>query len=168
VIGADGFGNARGPGGAWTKVPQVGGVMIGDDVEIGALTSVDRGAIGDTVIGNGVRLDNQIQVGHNVTIGEHTAIAAQVGISGSTQIGARCIIAGKVGFAGHLTVADDVVISGGASVTRSIGKPGVYGGAIPADEARQWRKNAVRFGQLDQLVRRLHALEAALGRRGAK
>jgi len=164
VIGADGFGNARGPGGAWTKVPQVGGVSIGDDVEVGALTSIDRGAIGDTIIGNGVRLDNQIQIGHNVVIGEHTAIAAHVGISGSTRIGARCIIAGKVGFAGHLEVADDVVVTGGANVTHSIGKPGIYSGAIPADEARRWRKNAVRFGQLDPAMRRLQALEAA--RRG--
>lgn len=161
VIGADGFGNARGPGGVWTKVPQVGGVSIGDDVEIGALTSVDRGAIGDTTIGNGVRLDNQIQIGHNVVIGEHTAMAAQAGVSGSTRIGARCIIAGRVAFTGHLSIADDVVVTGGANVTHSIDKPGIYSGAIPAEEARSWRKNAVRFGQLDAAIRRLQALEAA-------
>lgn len=161
VIGADGFGNARGPGGVWTKVPQVGSVAIGDDVEIGALTSVDRGAIDDTTIGNGVRLDNQIQIGHNVVIGEHTAMAAQAGVSGSTRIGARCIIGGRTAFAGHLSIADDVVITGGANVTHSIDKPGLYSGAIPADEARSWRKNAVRFGQLDAAIRRLQALEAA-------
>ncbi len=168
VIGADGFGNARGPGGVWTKVPQLGSVVIGDDVEIGALTSVDRGTIGDTVIGNGVRLDNQIQIGHNATIGDHTAMAAQAGVAGSTQIGARCIIGGRVALAGHLKVADDVVITGGANITHSITGPGLYSGAIPADEARQWRKNAVRFGQLDQLARRLRELEAVIREQDVK
>jgi UDP-3-O-[3-hydroxymyristoyl] glucosamine N-acyltransferase len=159
VLGADGFGIARGSNGAWTKVPQVGRVVIGDDVEVGANTTIDRGAIGDTVIGNGVKLDNQIQIGHNVTIGEHTVIAAFAGVSGSTHIGARCIIGGAARFAGHLQIADDVVIGGDAKVTHSISQPGVYGGTIPAGEARQWRKNAVRFGQLDELARRLQRLE---------
>ncbi len=164
VIGADGFGIARRNDGAWTKVPQLGGVVIGDDVEVGANSTIDRGAIGDTVIGNGVKLDNQIQIGHNVVIGEHTAIAALTGISGSVRIGARCVIGGDVGFAGHLSVADDVVIGGGANVTQSITGPGVYGGTIPASEAKQWRKNAVRFGQLDELARRLQRLEQLVGK----
>jgi UDP-3-O-[3-hydroxymyristoyl] glucosamine N-acyltransferase len=165
VIGADGFGIARGHGGAWTKVPQLGSVVLGDDVEVGANTTIDRGAIEDTVIGDGVKLDNQIQVGHNVVIGSHTAIAGLTGISGSTHIGARCIIGGDVGIAGHLRVADDVVITGGAKITHSIRAAGVIGGTIPADEARRWRKNAVRFGQLDELARRLARLEDALAKK---
>ncbi len=159
VIGADGFGMARESTGAWTKVPQVGSVVIGDDVEVGANTTIDRGAIEDTVIGDGVKLDNQIQVGHNVIIGRHTAIAGMAGISGSTRIGERCIIGGDVAISGHLVVADDVVIGGGSRVAQSLERSGVYGGTIPADEARRWRKNAVRFGQLDDLARRLLDLE---------
>jgi len=164
VIGADGFGIARSSDGTWTKVPQLGGVVIGDDVEIGANTTIDRGAIGDTVIGNGVKLDNQIQIGHNVVIGEHTAIAALSGISGSTRIGARCVIGGDVSFAGHLSITDDVVISGGAKVAQSIARRGVYAGVVPAGESRQWRKNAVRFGQLDEMARRLQRLEKLAGK----
>ena len=162
VIGADGFGIAREPTGAWTKVPQLGAVVIGDDVEVGANTTIDRGAIEDTVIGDGVKLDNQIQVGHNVLIGRHTAIAGMVGIAGSTHIGARCIIGGAAAINGHISITDDVVIGGGTQVTHSIDRPGVYGGAIPADEAGRWRKNAVRFGQLDELARRLQKLESAI------
>ncbi len=164
VIGADGFGMAREADGSWVKVPQTGSVDIGDDVEIGASTTIDRGAIGDTRIGDGVRIDNQIQIGHNVAIGDHTAIAALTGISGSTRIGARCIIGGAVGFAGHLSITDDVVIGGGANITHSIPEPGIYGGAIPADEARRWRRNAVRFGQLDELARRVRQLERTPGK----
>lgn len=162
VIGADGFGIARGPGGAWTKVPQLGRVVIGDDVEIGANTTIDRGAIEDTVIGDGVKLDNQIQVGHNVVIGRHTAIAALTGIAGSTRIGERCIIGGDVAMAGHISIADDVMLGAGARVTNSIRTAGVYGGTIPVGESRAWRKNAVRFGQLDEIARRLRQLEAAM------
>ena len=162
VIGADGFGIAREPTGAWTRVPQLGTVVIGDDVEVGANTTIDRGAIEDTVIGDGVKLDNQIQLGHNVVIGSHTAIAGMAGVAGSACIGARCIIGGAANINGHITVADDVVISGNAQVTHSIDRPGVYGGAIPADEAGRWRKNAVRFGQLDKLARRLQQLERAI------
>lgn len=165
VIGADGFGNARERNGRWVKVPQVGAVVIGDDVEIGANTTIDRGAIGDTSIGDGVKLDNHIQIGHNVTIGSHSAIAAMTGISGSTHIGSRCVIGGAVGFAGHLTIVDDVVIGGGTDVTHSIRQAGVYGGAIPVDQMRSWRRNAVRFGQLDDLAHRLQQLEKALRRR---
>jgi UDP-3-O-[3-hydroxymyristoyl] glucosamine N-acyltransferase len=165
VIGADGFGIAREATGAWTKVPQLGTVVIGDDVEVGANTTIDRGAIDDTVIGNGVKLDNQIQLGHNVVIGAHTAIAGMVGVAGSARIGARCIIGGAAAVGGHLSIADDVVISGGARVTHSIDKPGVYGGILPADEAARWRKNAVRFGQLDELARRVRKLESVIRKR---
>jgi UDP-3-O-[3-hydroxymyristoyl] glucosamine N-acyltransferase len=162
VIGADGFGIAREATGAWTKVPQLGTVVIGDDVEVGANTTIDRGAIDDTVIGNGVKLDNQIQLGHNVVIGAHTAIAGMAGVAGSARIGARCVIGGAAAIGGHLSIADDVVISGGARVTHSIDKSGIYGGILPADEAVRWRKNAVRFGQLDELARRVRKLESVI------
>ncbi len=164
VVGSDGFGFAREAQGTYVKVPQIGGVVIGDDVEIGANTTIDRGAIEDTVIGNGVKLDNQIQVGHNVRIGEHTVIAAQTGISGSTTIGARCIVGGQAGFAGHIVIVDDVVIGGGAGVTGSIRSPGIYaGGGTPADTLQRWRRNMARFGQLDEIARRLKDLEKRVG-----
>lgn len=170
VLGSDGFGFAREREGSYVKVPQVGGVVLGDDVEIGANTTIDRGAIDDTVVGNGVKLDNQVQVGHNVRIGEHTVIAAQTGISGSTTIGARCVVGGQAGFAGHITVVDDVIIGGGTSVTGSIRTPGIYaGGGTPADHIQRWRRNMARFGQLDELARRVRSLEkqlAALAGRG--
>jgi UDP-3-O-[3-hydroxymyristoyl] glucosamine N-acyltransferase len=161
VIGADGFGLAREPDG-WIKVPQVGGVRVGDDVEIGAGTTIDRGAIEDTVIGNGVKLDNLIQVAHNVRIGEHTVIAGCTGISGSTNIGRRCMIGGGVGFAGHMDIADDTVITGFTLVSHTIREPGVYSGALPLDEARRWRRNSARFRQLDDMAARLKALERRL------
>jgi len=160
VIGADGFGLAREPEG-WIKVPQVGGVRIGDDVEIGANTTIDRGAIDDTVIADGVKLDNQIQVAHNVRIGEHTVVAACVGISGSTTIGRRCMIGGAVGFAGHLEICDDVVVTGMSLVSHDLRKPGVYSSALPVDEARLFRRNAARFRHLDELAGRVKALERA-------
>jgi UDP-3-O-[3-hydroxymyristoyl] glucosamine N-acyltransferase len=165
VLGADGFGIARDGQARWTKVPQVGGVVVGDDVEIGANTTIDRGAIEDTVIGDGVKLDNQIQIAHNVVLGPHTAIAGLAGVAGSTRVGARCIIGGDVAISGHLEIADDVVISGGAKVLQSITRAGIYGGSLPADDARGWRRNAVRFGQLDELARRVQRLELTLGRR---
>lgn len=152
VIGADGFGLAPDQG-EWLKVPQVGAVRIGNDVEIGASTTIDRGAIEDTVIGDGVKMDNQIQVGHNVRIGEHTAIAGCVGISGSAIIGKRCMIGGMVGVAGHLTICDDVVITGKSFVNGSIRKPGYYSSGIPVDETPRFRKNAARFHRLDEFVR---------------
>jgi UDP-3-O-[3-hydroxymyristoyl] glucosamine N-acyltransferase len=139
VIGSDGFGYAR-EGAAWLKVPQVGSVRIGSDVEIGANTTIDRGAIDDTLIGDGVKLDNQIQIGHNVQIGAHTAIAGCTGIAGSTRIGARCMIGGQCGIAGHLVIGDDVVITGMAMVTGSIQQPGVYSSGIPLEPARRWRR----------------------------
>jgi len=148
VIGADGFGFAPN-GGVWVKVPQVGSVRVGDDVEIGANTTIDRGAIDDTVVENGVKLDNQIQVGHNVTIGAHTAIAACTGISGSTVIGRRCMIGGMVGFAGHLTIADDVVVTGCSLVSASIKKPGSYSSGMPTVETRLWRRMVAHLRRLD-------------------
>jgi UDP-3-O-[3-hydroxymyristoyl] glucosamine N-acyltransferase len=148
VIGADGFGFAP-DAGAWVKVPQVGTVQIGDDVEIGANTTIDRGAIDDTVLEHGVKLDNQIQVGHNVSIGAHTAIAGCVGISGSTTIGKRCMIGGGVGIAGHLTIADDVVITGCSLVSASIRQAGSYSSGMPAVETRLWRRMVAHLRRLD-------------------
>jgi UDP-3-O-[3-hydroxymyristoyl] glucosamine N-acyltransferase len=148
VIGADGFGFASNSG-SWVKVPQVGSVRIGDDVEIGANTTIDRGAIDDTVVENGVKLDNQIQVGHNVVIGAHTAIAACTGISGSTVIGQRCMIGGMVGFAGHLSIADDVVVTGCSLVSASIKQPGSYSSGMPTVETRLWRRMVAHLRRLD-------------------
>ncbi len=148
VVGADGFGFAP-DAGTWVKVPQVGSVTIGDDVEIGANTTIDRGAIDDTVVEHGVKLDNQIQVGHNVTIGAHTAIAGCVGISGSTTIGQRCMIGGGVGIAGHLTIADDVVVTGVSLVSASIKHAGSYSSGMPAVETRMWRRMVAHLRRLD-------------------
>ncbi len=158
VIGGDGFGNAH-AGGRWHKIAQIGGVVIGCDVEIGNNTCIDRGALGNTEIHNGVRLDNLIQIAHNVIVGENTAIAAGVGISGSTKIGKNCTIAGAAGFAGHLTIADGTFISGMAMITRSITRPGSYSSGTGFMESREWRKNVVRFRQLDDLARRVKQLE---------
>ncbi len=158
VIGADGFGFAPHEG-TWIKVEQFGGVRIGDDVEIGANTCVDRGALDDTVIGDGVKLDNQVQVGHNVRIGAHTAVAGCAGIAGSTTIGAYCTIAGAAGIGGHLTLADHVHISAFTGVMQSISRPGVYTGAFPIDENANWEKNAATLRHLYSLRNRLRALE---------
>lgn len=157
VIGSDGFGNAP-ENGAWVKVPQVGSVVLGDDVEIGANTTVDRGAIDDTVIGDGVRLDNLIQVGHNVRIGAHTAVAACTGIAGSTTIGKRCMIAGMVGIAGQLSICDDVIVTGMSMVSASIRKPGMYSSGSPVQEAAKFRRNIVRFRNLDALAKQVEQL----------
>ena len=158
VIGSDGFGFAR-DGAGWTKVPQLGRVRVGADVEIGANTTIDRGAIDDTVIGAGVKLDNQIQIAHNVHIGEHTVVAACSGISGSTRIGARCMIAGKVGIVGHLDICDDVVVTGMSMISHSISSPGVYSGGIPSAPAELWRRLVGRFKRLDALAARVTKLE---------
>ena len=158
VIGADGFGHAPDTDG-FVKIPQVGSVVIGDDVEIGANTTIDRGAIGDTVIANGVKIDNQVQVGHNCHIGEHTVISGCVGISGSVTIGRRCMLGGMVGVVGHLQIADDVYLTGKTMVSHSITKPGLYSGQLPFDEARRFRRNSARFQRLDELARRVRALE---------
>jgi UDP-3-O-[3-hydroxymyristoyl] glucosamine N-acyltransferase len=164
VIGADGFGLAP-ERGQWLKVPQVGSVEIGNDVEIGANTTVDRGAIEDTVIGDGAKLDNQIQIAHNVRIGAHTVIAACVGISGSTTIGQRCIIAGQVGIVGHITICDDVIVTGQSMVSSSIRTPGTYSSALSVDEAKNFRKNAARFNQLDKLARQVGELRRSADKR---
>ncbi|MFC4251343.1 UDP-3-O-(3-hydroxymyristoyl)glucosamine N-acyltransferase [Sinimarinibacterium flocculans] len=158
VVGGRGFGNARGPDG-WEEVPQLGGVHIGDDVEIGANTCIDRGTIEDTVIEDGVRLDNLIQIGHNCRIGAHTAIAACTGIAGSTRIGRRCMIGGAAGIAGHIEIADDVILLGRAMVTGSITRKGVYGSGLPLDEVREWRKTVARVRRLGRLDERIKALE---------
>lgn len=158
VIGGDGFGHAPDADG-YVRVPQVGSVVVGDDVDVGCNSTIDRGAIGDTVIENGVKIDNLVQVAHNVRIGEHTVLAAYVGISGSATIGRRCMLAGMVGVAGHLEICDDVVVTGRTTVAGSIRKAGVYSGSLTADDARRFRRNAARFNQLDDLARRLRRLE---------
>lgn len=158
VIGADGFGYARN-GAQWQKIAQFGTVIIGDEVEIGANTTIDRGAIDNTVIGNGVKLDNLIQIGHNVHIGDHTAMASCVGISGSTHIGKRCIIGGAVGVAGHIEIVDDVIVMAATNVTKSIMKAGCYSGIIPFDEAVAWRKNSAMLRHLTQMRDRVRELE---------
>jgi UDP-3-O-[3-hydroxymyristoyl] glucosamine N-acyltransferase len=162
VVGSDGFGYAR-DGAAWVKVPQIGSVRVGSDVEIGSNTTIDRGALGDTVIEDGVKLDNQIQIAHNVVVGEHTAIAACVGIAGSTRIGKRCMIGGGTGVNGHITIGDDIVIAGFGMITRSLDKPGMYSSVIPVEEARQWRRIVGRLKRIDSMAARLAALEAAAG-----
>lgn len=162
VIGARGFGNVRLPDGSWEEMPQLGTVVVGDDVEIGANTTIDRGALGDTVIEDGVRLDNQIQIAHNCVIGKNTAIAACTGIAGSTRIGQRCLIGGAAGIGGHLVIADDVVLLGRAMVTNSIDAPGVYGSGLPLAPAREWRKTVARVRRLDKLIERVKHLEALL------
>jgi UDP-3-O-[3-hydroxymyristoyl] glucosamine N-acyltransferase len=158
VIGSDGFGYAR-DGVHWEKTPQLGRVVIGDDVEIGANTTIDRGALGDTVIGRGVKLDNLIQIAHNVEIGDDTAIAACVGIAGSTKVGKRCTIAGQVGIVGHIEIADDVQVTGATVVSHTIREPGTYSSGTPLESYQSWLKNAVRMRQLDDMARRLKRLE---------
>lgn len=158
VIGADGFGIAR-DGESWVKIPQVGSVVIGDDVEIGANTTIDRGAIENTVVENGVKIDNQVQVGHNVHIGAHTAIAGCVAIAGSVRIGRRCVIGGASGISGHIEICDDVMLLGMTGVPNSIKEPGIYASAIPAMEVVTWRKNAVSFKHLHEMQGRLRKIE---------
>ena len=161
VIGGDGFGLANDQG-AWVKVPQIGRAILGDDVEVGSCSSIDRGAIGDTVIADGVKIDSQVHVAHNVEIGEHTAIAGRAAIAGSSRIGAYCTIAGGAGVTGHVELTDHVHVSGVSSVTRSIRKPGVYTGTVPAMEHGVWLKNFARLRQLNDMVRRVQALEREL------
>lgn len=165
VIGADGFGFApvkSADGGRWEKIEQLGAVQIGDDVEIGANTCIDRGALDDTVIADGVKLDNLIQIGHNVRIGAHTAIAGCVAIAGSTRIGAHCTVGGAASIVGHLQIADHVHISACTLITRSIAKPGQYTGVFPFDDNASWEKNAATLRQLYSLRERLKALEKKL------
>jgi UDP-3-O-[3-hydroxymyristoyl] glucosamine N-acyltransferase len=143
----------------WVKVPQFGGVRIGDDVEIGSGTTVDCGAIDDTVIGNGVRLDNQIQIGHNVHVGDHTAMAAGVAVAGSTHIGKRCMLAGMAGLAGHIEICDDVTILGKCMVSKSITEPGAYASMFPVEDARTWNRRVASLRRIDKLTGRVKDLE---------
>ena len=154
VIGADGFGHAPDQG-RWVKIPQVGGVRIGDDVEVGANTTIDRGALDDTVIEEGVKLDNQIQVAHNCVIGAHTVIAGCTGISGSTRIGRNCLIGGGVGIVGHVEICDGVTISGFSLVAKSILKPGTYTSGMPLMPHADWLRNAARLRRLDDTLKRI-------------
>lgn len=162
VIGADGFGFAPDRG-DWVKVPQIGAVRIGNDVEIGANTTIDRGTIEDTIIEDGVKLDNQIQIAHNVRVGAFTVIAACTGISGSTTIGKRCLIGGLVGIGGHISICDDVIITGKSAVPNSIDKPGMYSNVLMLDEAAKWRRNAVRVKHLDELAKTVKRLSRDAG-----
>jgi len=159
VIGADGFGFANDQG-KWIKVPQLGGVQIGNDVEIGANTCIDRGAIEDTIIEEGVKLDNQIQIAHNVTVGAHTVMAGTSGIAGSTEVGKHCIIGGGVAINGHLKIVDKVVFTGMSMVTKSIKKPGVYSSGMPAEPSDKWQRNTIRYRQSEKLFERVKQLES--------
>ena len=158
VIGSDGFGNAMSPEG-WVKVPQLGGVRIGSDVEIGTNTAVDCGAIDDTVIEDGVRIDNLCHIAHNAYIGAHTAMAGMSGISGSSRVGKRCMFGGQSGVAGHVSVCDDVIVLGQAVISKDVTEPGVYAGTFVAEPARSWNKKVARFRRLDQLIERVSKLE---------
>jgi UDP-3-O-[3-hydroxymyristoyl] glucosamine N-acyltransferase len=158
VIGADGFGFAF-DADHWVKVPQVGRVVIGDDVEIGANTTIDRGAIEDTIIEAGVKLDNQIQIGHNVRVGAHTAIAGCTGVAGSTSIGRHCRIGGGVGIIGHLNICDGVTVTAHTLVTKSISQPGVYSGGLPHTSNREWLRTTAHLRRLDKLLKRVQTLE---------
>ena len=162
VIGGDGFGYAPEKG-AWIKVPQLGSVVLGDDVEIGANTTIDRGALGDTIIETGAKLDNLIMIAHNVRIGEHSALAAAVAIAGSSVVGKRCILGGRAGLTGHITLCDDVVVLGTSFISHSIGRPGVYSSALPSEEAGVWRRIVGRIKRIDLMAKRLRAVEKHVG-----
>jgi len=163
VIGSDGFGIAS-DGGVWRKIPQIGRALIGNDVEIGANTTIDRGALDDTIIEDGVKLDNQIQIAHNVRIGAHTAIAACVGIAGSAKIGRNCALGGAAMIYGHITIADNVQISAGTLIMKSLDQPGTYTGVYPFSSHQRWLKNAAHLRQLDELVQRVRKLEGMHGK----
>ncbi len=158
VLGSDGFGNAMTEEG-WVKVPQLGGVLIGDDVEIGANTTVDCGALDDTVIEDGVRIDNLCMIAHNVHIGAHTAMAAMVGIAGSARIGKRCLFAGKTGTVGHIEVCDDVIVGAQTFLSKDVIEPGTYVASFPAVPAKDWARQLARFRRLGSLVERVGKLE---------
>lgn len=160
VIGADGFGIAPKPNGGWEKIHQIGGVTIGNDVEIGACSTIDRGAIEDTRLGHGVKLDNHVQIAHNASVGDNTAMAAYSGLAGSASVGRNCIMGGDVCIVGHVTVCDNVQLTARTLVTKSIVEPGSYSsGSTPLMSTVEWRKNSVRIGQLDQLARTVKKLD---------
>ena len=158
VIGADGFGIAN-DAGKWLKIPQLGKAVVMDDVEIGANTTVDRGALEDTLIEEGVKIDNQVQIGHNVVVGAHTAIAGCVAVAGSVRIGKRCMIGGNSSLAGHIDITDDVIITGMSGVPNSIKEAGIYSSGVPVTENRKWRRNITRFLHLDEIAKRLKEVE---------
>ncbi len=164
VIGADGFGIAR-EGERWVKIPQIGGVLIGDDVEIGANTTIDRGAIEDTVIEDGVKLDNQIQIGHNCRVGAHSAIAGCAGLAGSVSVGRRCTIGAGAIVLGHLSVCDDAHISADTVISRSIRAPGTYTGLFPFDDHKSWARNTALVRHLAELAERVRRLEQQLSQK---
>jgi UDP-3-O-[3-hydroxymyristoyl] glucosamine N-acyltransferase len=161
VIGADGFGYANDKG-RWVRIPQTGRAIIGDDVEVGANTCIDRGSVRDTVVGNGVIIDNLVQIGHNCFIGDHTAIAGNAGLSGSSIVGKHCMLGGGVGLSGHLELCDDVVVTGMSMVTHSIKQPGVYSSGLSAQNSNEWRKNHARLRNLDKTIKELRAEIRAL------
>ncbi|MDA0275172.1 MAG: UDP-3-O-(3-hydroxymyristoyl)glucosamine N-acyltransferase [Proteobacteria bacterium] len=165
VIGADGFGIAE-DGGRWVKIPQIGSVRIGEDVEIGANCCIDRGALDDTVLGDGVKLDNQIQIGHNCHIGAHTAMAGCVAVAGSARIGSHCSIGAGALILGHLEICDHVRVSAGTVISRSIREPGTYTGMYPADNHEAWLRNTAQVRHLDALAQRVRDLERKLGTNG--
>lgn len=158
VIGSEGFGHVKHQG-RWVPLPQLGNVVIGNDVCIGSNTTIDRGAIGDTIIGNGVKLDNQIQIGHNVIIGDHTAIAGCVGIAGSTIIGKHCMIGGATCIGGHLSITDNVAFTGMSYVSKSVHKPGIYSSGTGLQSNKDWRRSIARLHKLDGWVNRIKKLE---------
>lgn len=161
VVGGDGFGLANDDG-VWVKVPQIGRAVLGDDVEVGSCSSIDRGAIGDTVIADGVKIDSQVHVAHNVRVGKHTAMAGCAAVAGSSTIGEYCTLAGAAGITGHVELADHVHVSAMTAVTRSINKPGLYTGTVPAMDHAVWLKNFARLRHLDDMVRRVKKLEKQL------
>jgi UDP-3-O-[3-hydroxymyristoyl] glucosamine N-acyltransferase len=162
VVGGDGFGFAPEKG-TWIKVPQLGSVIVGVDVEIGANTTIDRGAMGDTVIEDGVKLDNLIMIAHNCRIGAHSALAACVAIAGSSVVGKRCILGGRAGLTGHITLCDDVVVLGTSFISHNITKPGMYSSALPSEEAGAWRRIVARIKRLDLMAKRMRAVEKHVG-----
>ncbi len=163
VIGSDGFGNAQ-ENGRWIKIPQLGGVLIGNDVEVGANTTIDRGALDDTVIEDGVKLDNQIQIGHNVCIGSNTAMAGCVAVAGSTTIGKNCAIGGGTCIAGHISIADNVTFTGMSGVYTTIDQPGLYSSGTGVQETKTWIRNVSRLRHLDELTRKLLKLEKQIAK----
>jgi len=161
VIGSDGFGFAPNNG-QWFKIPQTGGVQVGDNVEVGANTTIDRGALDDTIVGNGCILDNQVHIGHNVIMGQHCAVAANSVFAGSTQIGDNCIVGGACAISGHLTIAKGVTITGMTMVIKNIDSAGVYSSGMPSQTNKEWRRNGVRYRQLDAMAKRLKVVENKL------
>ncbi|MDO6385229.1 UDP-3-O-(3-hydroxymyristoyl)glucosamine N-acyltransferase [Uliginosibacterium sp. 31-12] len=162
VVGSDGFGYARHKDGRWEKIPQIGRAVLGDGVELGANVTVDRGALDDTVIGNGVKIDNLCHIAHNCVIGDNTAMAAQVGIAGSSRVGSRVMLAGQVGVNGHIEIGNDILISGATAVTKDIKQPGVYTAMFPAEPHKDWMRNAARFKRIEAMYERIRDMEKKL------